>query len=310
MNNKRNSKEKIIGYCIWGVFIIYSLLLIRIVFFKQVKLNNLLAAIGASERTINISPSVSVFEMIQKGISATRIFENVLGNIFLFIPLGILLPILMKKNGKSILLYGICVSLSIEIIQFIFGLGSTDIDDLIFNAIGVLIGYLLFHFIKSKTKSHFSLITSTFVVLVVVGILGTGYLIVNNTDLFMVSSKNVTIENGDLVQDFIQNKSFLSGKFIEFNNPILTVEKAVNSANEKREIINMEIASDSLIYLCYYKIDYFFGSVSGENLRYEQIDYSNFISHETKQFSKNNNVQIWSSNEKTIDFIIITEWIE
>ena len=108
----------------------YLVVLIRIVLFKQVALYNLFAAIGSMERTIRISPSKSLLDMINNNISVTRILENILGNIAIFIPFGLLLPIVQKDKSKKIILYGLITSALIEIIQYVFALGSSDIDDL------------------------------------------------------------------------------------------------------------------------------------------------------------------------------------
>ncbi|AUM97722.1 VanZ family protein [Clostridium botulinum] len=68
----------------------------------------------------------------------------------MFIPLGILVPTLFKNISKKKVIF-ICfgVSLSFETIQYIFGLGASDIDDLILNTLGGIIGTLLyFTFLK------------------------------------------------------------------------------------------------------------------------------------------------------------------
>jgi glycopeptide antibiotics resistance protein len=79
------------------------------------------------------------------------IVRNVLGNIVLLIPFGFLAPMIWKKlqSFKHILLWGFVVSFSIETLQFLetlIGLERrvTDVDDLICNVIGTVIGYLVF----------------------------------------------------------------------------------------------------------------------------------------------------------------------
>lgn len=66
-------------------------------------------------------------------------------NIVLFIPLGFFLPFLYKKykNLKKVTLSGFILSLSIEIVQM-FGRGATDINDLITNTIGTILGYFVY----------------------------------------------------------------------------------------------------------------------------------------------------------------------
>ncbi|MDE7366603.1 MAG: VanZ family protein, partial [Lachnospiraceae bacterium] len=65
-------------------------------------------------------------------------------NIFMFIPFGLLLSCLWKCFSKFhfTLLAGFCFSLGIEILQLLT-FRVTDIDDLITNTLGSVIGYLL-----------------------------------------------------------------------------------------------------------------------------------------------------------------------
>lgn len=79
-------------------------------------------------------------------------------NILLFIPLGFLCPLISKnyQRIKSILLIVFILSFSIEISQLFTLYRATDINDLITNIIGTIIGYCCFNFIKKLkiAKSH------------------------------------------------------------------------------------------------------------------------------------------------------------
>jgi glycopeptide antibiotics resistance protein len=72
--------------------------------------------------------------------------NNLLGNLLGFIPFGFLLPLLMPffRNIVKILLAGFLLSLGYETVQLVFGLGIFDVDDLILNTTGVLIGFIIF----------------------------------------------------------------------------------------------------------------------------------------------------------------------
>ena len=72
----------------------------------------------------------------------------------MFIPSGIILPVVYKKlnNLAKVVAAGALISLSIEVIQLPFGSRATDIDDLILNTIGVMIGYEIYSLVK-KIKS-------------------------------------------------------------------------------------------------------------------------------------------------------------
>jgi glycopeptide antibiotics resistance protein len=66
-------------------------------------------------------------------------------NVILFIPLGFFLPLLYEKYNKinRIAFTGFLFSISIEIVQM-FGMGSTDINDLITNTVGTCLGYCIY----------------------------------------------------------------------------------------------------------------------------------------------------------------------
>jgi glycopeptide antibiotics resistance protein len=68
-----------------------------------------------------------------------------IANIILFVPMGFLLPFVLQKQsflktmGISLGIIGV-----IEYIQFVTNLGAMDIDDVIINMTGCLIGYLVY----------------------------------------------------------------------------------------------------------------------------------------------------------------------
>ena len=66
---------------------------------------------------------------------------EVQANILLFIPIGFLLPTFVKRKP---LLWGVGISVFIEIIQLITLRGTCETDDVISNTIGMLIGYCAF----------------------------------------------------------------------------------------------------------------------------------------------------------------------
>lgn len=74
-------------------------------------------------------------------------------NILLFVPLGFLLPVIWPRSGKLtyMVLFGFCFSLVIEISQ-LCNHRRTDVDDLIMNTIGAVIGYLLYVILNKIMK--------------------------------------------------------------------------------------------------------------------------------------------------------------
>jgi len=68
---------------------------------------------------------------------------NLIGNTTMFIPVGIIWPFVFKglDTHKKVIAAGVGFSLCIEILQLSFAVRVSDIDDLLLNSIGYLIGY-------------------------------------------------------------------------------------------------------------------------------------------------------------------------
>lgn len=77
-------------------------------------------------------------------------FGNLVGNILVFIPLGCMLPLLSKvfKNIFLCLGTGLLFVLAIELFQLLTAFGSFDVDDILLNGLGILIGYLIFKIVS------------------------------------------------------------------------------------------------------------------------------------------------------------------
>lgn len=68
---------------------------------------------------------------------------NIAGNMLLFLPLGFLLPaaFTLFKQMRRVLLAGLALSVLVEIIQYVTHLGLCELDDMINNTYGTLLGY-------------------------------------------------------------------------------------------------------------------------------------------------------------------------
>ena len=93
---------------------------------------------------INLTPIVHMFDVYDGWLI------NIIGNIAMFIPVGLVWPFGFKKLdtiGKTVLA-GAGYTLFIEITQLPFYLRCSDIDDLIMNTTGVLIGAIIYFGVK------------------------------------------------------------------------------------------------------------------------------------------------------------------
>ena len=77
---------------------------------------------------------------------STHSLVNLFGNIALFIPFGLLLSFCLKSRMRflKVLLLSFLMSLSLEAAQVIFAMGTFDVDDLILNTSGGILGYILY----------------------------------------------------------------------------------------------------------------------------------------------------------------------
>ena len=85
-------------------------------------------------------PPFHSFGSIWKQILRAGIRSNFLGNILLFVPVGVLLPVVTGWKRQT-LIVGCSFSVLIELIQLITRRGCFDPDDIILNSLGCLIGY-------------------------------------------------------------------------------------------------------------------------------------------------------------------------
>ena len=120
--------------------LIYAVLLIYAVFFARRRRH-------IPERYLNIVPLknlVKDFHTLKDNHETINYFFDLVGNILLFMPYTFILIILYNyKNNKILLLSAFLLSICIEVLQYAFQVGVADIDDVILNTAGALVGILL-----------------------------------------------------------------------------------------------------------------------------------------------------------------------
>lgn len=80
------------------------------------------------------------------------LYENIM-NVVVFIPIGVLACFAFPKTKWWIIALAGCVlSISIEILQYTYHRGFSEVDDVMHNTLGCLIGVVIVHFIQPKEK--------------------------------------------------------------------------------------------------------------------------------------------------------------
>lgn len=136
---------------IWIIFIIYLALLVKVILFKYPM--SMVKEILKSTKTVplsfrlgnsNFMPFKSIYGFLFESKNIRISIVNVLGNILAFMPFGFILPVINDKPNKLkfIILSSLTLSLIFEVIQLLTSLGEFDIDDLLLNILGAVLGYL------------------------------------------------------------------------------------------------------------------------------------------------------------------------
>lgn len=101
-----------------------------------------------SIKELYFDPNFNFLPFVDMFYNITDWFLNVL----LFVPLGFLLPLLwtdFQKTGKTIL-FGLYMSIGVELLQMFVIMRATDVDDLLLNTLGTVFGYLAFRLFRRK----------------------------------------------------------------------------------------------------------------------------------------------------------------
>ena len=135
-------KKRLLQLLLFG----YCLLLIKIMVFKDVPLIRIGVLMlnfgGTHEGVPNFIPFKTILPYLigEKGLLIGAI--NIVGNIILLVPVGLLMPYVFSAvNLKKSFVFAILSGMLIEGMQSLLHVGIFDIDDVILNGLGYLIGY-------------------------------------------------------------------------------------------------------------------------------------------------------------------------
>lgn len=81
----------------------------------------------------------------------SQVVINLLGNILLFVPAGYLIPITFRLPNKVVFMLGaMLIILCIELLQWVSRVGVFDVDDILLNTLGCLIGTFFCSWVKTR----------------------------------------------------------------------------------------------------------------------------------------------------------------
>ncbi len=107
-----------------------------------------------AERGFRLIPFSSYWDFGPHGYLLEMVAENLL-NVVLFLPVGILLGCgVWRMTWKRALLIGCCLSGAIEALQLGFQKGFCEVDDVMHNALGSLVGYGIYKMVTQKSQKR------------------------------------------------------------------------------------------------------------------------------------------------------------
>lgn len=228
---KGTKKLKLSKVGLWSIFFIYMIIVLG-------------ATLG--ERTSGYeSINLHLFSSYKEAYNSFSLGEwrNIILNILMFVPIGFIMPLLLKKCESWDITYlvGFGITLFIEILQFISKRGIFEVDDIINNTLGCAIGYgivmifiSLFRRRKGNQKNK-PLITISYQIPLIVSIVSISMIFINYYkqelgNLSIANSYSIDMSTVDVSTKLnLDNKSKKSYVYESYTG---SKEDAINLANK------------------------------------------------------------------------------
>ena len=132
------------------MFVLYCVVMLQLLFFRPPSPHST-PYWQTIRENINLIPFATIREQLRFILYGTNrimvhyAYVNLFGNIIAFIPCGLFLPLLSNKTKKlrRTIVISFVLFLAVEIFQLFTLTGRADIDDVLLNLLGCLVGYFL-----------------------------------------------------------------------------------------------------------------------------------------------------------------------
>ena len=150
MSARKRRKYRILGkilFVLYSIFVFYFLIISE--------------AYGRAGEMKDYHYNLVLFQEIKRfwnyrgqlGMFAT--LTNLAGNVLIFLPFGFFLPMASQyRSFMSTIFYSFGLSLIVEISQLFMKVGCFDVDDLLLNTIGGMLGYIVFVICNAKRRNY------------------------------------------------------------------------------------------------------------------------------------------------------------
>lgn len=134
------------------LFILYLIIVVKVIIFKY-PYAQLKDIVDTWEKGVILegldTANFTLFKTIRMYIDYSYMlnsFENLVGNVAVFVPFGFLFPYVFRRgrNFLVMLLNAFLFVLGIEVFQLFSAFGAFDVDDILLNCVGAAIGYICY----------------------------------------------------------------------------------------------------------------------------------------------------------------------
>ena len=156
----KKNKSDVIFKCVFALLAaVYVFAVIKVTFLKD--------GVRHETNMFRLVPFGGINEYKMGFKSAASIVVNYLGNVVLFFPAGVFLPLFFRKlKLLKTALIGALLSVIIEITQYIMSCGYADVDDVLMNTLGAAIGAAVYLYVlRGKKKTVLSYVLSLILII-------------------------------------------------------------------------------------------------------------------------------------------------
>lgn len=148
MSRKKEKRFRALGKVL---FVVYIIFLIYFLCFSE-----WYGRIGITEEyryNLELFKEIKRFINYREELGMFAVFTNLFGNILIFVPYGFFVAMASKYRGFwKTFLYSFGLCLGVEIFQLVTRVGSFDVDDILLNTLGGVIGYIVFAILGIITR--------------------------------------------------------------------------------------------------------------------------------------------------------------
>ena len=150
MNAKKRRRYRILGkifFVLYVIFVFYFLLISE-VYGRSSKMQEY-------HYNLVFLKEIKRFWNYREQLGTFATMTNLLGNVLVFLPLGFFMPTASKSRSFiDTTFYSLALSLVVEISQLFMKVGCFDVDDLLLNTLGGMLGYIIFLICNAIRRRH------------------------------------------------------------------------------------------------------------------------------------------------------------